>query len=151
VGFLVGAAVVFTLAVANAGAGAFALRRLGAAPRRTRILAWCSPFAAGRVLEGVFEEALAGASPAQAVRALSGESVFAGWCRARAYDMVYQGTHDPDLEAAADRGTLAAIVASPPADGAGGTSYCPRCAATWRVPIGACPSCTVPITSFTVS
>lgn len=150
-GFLAGAAIVFALAVTNACAGALGLRRLGSARRGTQILAWCSPFAAGRVLEGVFEAALAGASRAQAVRALAGEGVFAGWCRARAYDVVYQGVDDPDLEAAADRATLAALVASPPADGAGGTSFCPRCAATWRVPIGACPTCTVPLTSLSTS
>ncbi len=148
VGFLAGAAVVFTLAVTNACAGAFALRRLGPAPRRTRILAWCSPFAAGRVLEGVFEAALAGASPAQAVRALAGETVFATWCRPRAYDVVFQGAHDDDLRAAADQATLEAIVASPPQDGAGGSSFCPRCAATWRIRSDACPACTVPLTSL---
>ena len=151
VGFLAGAAAVLTLAVANAGAGAFALRRLGAAPRRSRILAWCSPFAAGRVLEGVFEAALAGASPAQAVRALSGEAVFAKWCRPRAYDVVYQGLDDPDLRAAADHSTLKAIAKAPPQDSAGGASFCPRCAATWRVPVGACPTCTVPVTSLTTT
>jgi hypothetical protein len=151
VGFLVGAAVVFTLAVANAGAGAFALRRLGAAPRRTRILAWCSPFAAGRVLEGVFEGALAGASPAQAVRGLAGEALFAKWCRPRAYDAVYQGADDPDLRAAADPATLETIVTSPPVDSTGGASFCPRCAATWRIHAGACPACTVPLTSLPTS
>jgi hypothetical protein len=151
VGFLAGAAVVFALAIANACAGAFTLWRLGAAPRRGRVLAWCSPFAAGRVLEGVFEAALVGASPAQAVRALSGEDVFASWCRARAYDVVYQGLNDPDLRAAADHATLQTIAISPPQDGAGGASFCPRCAATWRVPIGACPTCTVPLISLPTS
>jgi hypothetical protein len=148
VGFLAGAAVVFALAVTNACAGAFALRRLGSTTRRARILAWCSPFAAGRVLEGVFEAAVAGASPAQAVRALAGERVFATWCRPRAYDVVFQGAHDPDLCAAADQVTLQAIVASPPQDSAGGSSFCPRCAATWRAPAGACQACAVPLTSL---
>jgi hypothetical protein len=151
VGFLTGAAVVFALAVTNAGAGAFALRRLGLATRRAQILPWCSPFAAGRVLEGVFEAALAGASPAQAVRALAGETVFAMWCRPRAYDAVFQGAHDPDLRAAADQTTLEAIVASPPRDTAGGASFCPRCAATWLVSAGACQTCAVPLTSLPTS
>jgi hypothetical protein len=149
VGFLASAAVVFALAVTNACAGAFALRRSGSATRRPQILAWCSPFAAGRVLEGVFEAAIAGASPAQAVRVLAGETVFATWCRPRAYDVVFQGAHDPDLRAAADQATLEAIVASPPQDSAGGASFCPRCAATWRVPAGACQACAVPLTSLT--
>ena len=148
VGFLAGAAVVFALSVTNACAGAFALRRLGLPTGRARILAWCSPFAAGRVLEGVFEAALAGASPAQAVRALAGETVFATWCRPRAYDVVFQGVPDPDLRAAADQATLEAIVASPPQDSAGGSSFCPRCAATWRVPAGACRACEVTLTSL---
>jgi hypothetical protein len=148
VGFLAGAAVVFALAVINACAGAFALRRAGAATGRGQILAWCSPFAAGRVLEGVFEAALAGASPAQAVRALAGERVFAAWCRPRAYDVVFQGAHDADLRAAADRATLEAIVASLPQDSAGGSSFCPRCAATWRIHIGTCQTCAVPLTSL---
>ena len=148
VGFLAGAGVVLTLAVANASAGAFALRRLGAVPRRARVLAWCSPFAAGRVLEDLFEAALIGASPAQAVRVLSGEGVFAEWCRRRAYDVVYQGADDPDLRAAADHITLETIATSPPIDSTGGASFCPRCAATWRVHLSACPTCTVPLTSL---
>jgi hypothetical protein len=151
VGFLAGAAVVFALAVTNACAGAFALRRLGVATRRAQILPWCSPFAAGRVLEGVFEAALGGASPALAVRALAGETVFATWCRPRAYDVVFHGAHDPDLRAAADQATLEAIVASPPHDVAGGASFCPRCAATWRVRSDACPTCTVPLTSLPIA
>ncbi|HEY7505826.1 MAG TPA: hypothetical protein VH700_17130 [Gemmatimonadales bacterium] len=145
VGFLTGTAVVLALAVINGAAGRSALRRLGPAPHRARILAWCSPFAAGRVLEGVFEAALTGASPAQAVRALAGETVFATWCRSRAYDVVFQGAEDPDLHAAADRATLEAIVASPPRAGAGGVSFCPRCAATWRLHSDACPACAVPL------
>jgi hypothetical protein len=148
VGFLAGAAVVFALAVTNAWAGALALRRLGSPRGRRPILAWCSPFAAGRVLEGVLEAALAGASPAQAVRALAGEEVFASWCRPRAYDVVHQKADDADLRAAADRATLEAIIASPPVDGAGGASFCPRCSATWRVPDGPCPACAVPLTSL---
>ena len=148
VGFLAGAAVVFALAVTNACAGASVLRRLGSATRRAQILSWCSPFAAGRVLEGVFEAALAGSSPAQAVRALAGERVFMTWCRPRAYDVVFHGAHDPDLRAAADQATLEAIVASPPQDSAGGASFCPRCAATWRLTNDACPTCTVPLTSL---
>lgn len=148
VGFLAGVAAVFALAVANACVGAVALRRLGAAPRRTQVLAWCSPFAAGRVLEGVFEAGLAGASPAQAVRALAGEAVFATWCRPRAYDVVFQGAHDPDLRAAADQATLEAIVASPPQDSAGGSSFCPRCATTWRISSETCPACAVPLASL---
>jgi hypothetical protein len=151
VGFLAGTAIVLALAITNACAGTFALRRLGSATRRGQILAWCSPFAAGRVLEVVFETALAGASPAQAVRELAGERVFATWCRRRAYDVVLQGVHDPDLRAAADQATLEAIVASPPHDVAGGASFCPRCAATWRISNGACPTCTVPLTSLPTS
>ena len=134
----------FLDSVANACVGAFALRRLGPAPRRSQILAWCSPFAAGRVLEGVFEAALAGASPAQAVRALAGETAFATWCRPRAYDVVFRGAPDPDLLAAADRATLEAIVASPPGDSAGGSAFCTRCAVTWREHSDACPACAVP-------
>jgi hypothetical protein len=151
VGFLAGAAVVFALAVTNACAGAFVLRRLGMATRRAQILPWCSPFAAGRVLEGVFEAALAGASPAQAVRALAGERVFTSWYRPRAYDVVFQGAYDPDLRSAADQATLEAIVASPPQDSAGGATFCPRCAATWRVHIGTCQTCAVPLTSLSTS
>jgi hypothetical protein len=148
VGFFAGAAVLFALAVSNACIGAFALGRLGSAPRRSQILAWCSPFAAGRVLEGVFEAALAGASPAQAVRGLAGETAFATWCRPRAYDVVIQCVNDADLLAAADRATLEAIIASPPPDGAGAASFCPRCAATWRLREGECPACAVPLTSL---
>lgn len=145
VGLFLGAAAVCLLAIANACAGSFVLRRLGVVIRRGQILAWCSPFAAGRVLEGVFEAALAGASPAQAARALVGEAEFATWCRPRAYDVVFRGAEDPDLRAAADRSTLEAIVAStPPEDG--WTSFCPRCAVTWRVDRQACPACAVPAT-----
>jgi hypothetical protein len=148
VGFFVGVAALFALALTNAGAGALALRRLVPPPPRTRVLAWCSPFAAGRVLEGVYEAALAGASQAQAVRALAGDEIFAKWSRARAYDALYGATHDPDLRAAADEATLRAIVAAPPADGADGVSFCRRCAATWVVREGACPACAVPLTTL---
>jgi hypothetical protein len=148
VGFLTGAAVVFVLAVTNAYVGVLALRRLGPPPRRTQILAWCSPFATGRVLEGVLEAALAGASPAQAVRALAGETAFATWCRPRAYDVVFTAAHDPDLLAAADRATLGAITALPPSDRAGASAFCPRCAATWRENSDACPACAVPLASL---
>jgi len=146
VGFLAGAAVVLLLAVTNAWIGVVALRRLGAPAQRTQVLAWCSPFAAGRVLEGVYEAALAGASQAQAVRALAGEEVFAAWSRSRAYDVLHREGDDPDLRAAADDGTLRAIVAQPPSTESG-ASFCPRCAATWRMSGGACPACAVPLTS----
>jgi hypothetical protein len=145
VGFLAGAAVVLALAVTNASTGALALRRLGSPARRIQVLAWCSPFAAGRVLESVYETALAGASPAQAVRALAGEEVFATWSRARAYDVVVGGVSDPDLCTAADEATLRRIIAARPAE-PGAASFCPRCAATWLVAQGACPTCAVPLT-----
>ena len=151
VGFLAGVAVVLTLAIANAAAGAFTLRRLGSPRRRGQILAWCSPFAAGRVMEGVYEAALAGASQAQAVRALAGEDVFATWSRPRAYDVIITGAEDPDLSAAADEATLEAIVAARPLDSQAGASFCPRCAATWVLRGGACPACAVPLTSLASS
>jgi hypothetical protein len=151
-GFLVGAGVVLALSVANACAGALALRRLGpgAAPRRL-LLGWCSPFAAGRVLEAVYEAALAGATPAQAVRALAGDEAFAAWARARAYDVVYGGSEDPDLRAAADGATLSGIVGAPPVDTAGGKSFCPRCGATLVLAAGSCPGCAVPLVSLTAA
>ncbi|HEY7612737.1 MAG TPA: hypothetical protein VH764_07075 [Gemmatimonadales bacterium] len=144
-GFLVGAAVVLILAITNAVAGAAILRRIGAPRRRGQMLAWCSPFAAGRVLETVYEAALAGASQAQAVRALAGDGVFAVWFRPRAYDALYGGVDDPDLLAAADAATLRAIVAAPPPDDQAG-SFCPRCAARWVLSEGECPACAVPLT-----
>jgi hypothetical protein len=148
IGFLAGAALVLTLAVANAAAGAFTLRRLGSPRRRGQLLAWCSPFAAGRVMEGVYEAALAGASQAQAVRALAGEDLFATWSRARAYDLVITRAEDPDLSAAADEATLSAIVAARPLEGHAGASFCPRCAATWVLSEGPCPACGVPLMSL---
>ncbi len=149
VGFLAGAAVVLALAVATALAGGSALRRLGlvGAARLGRVLGWCSPFAGGRVLEGVYEAALAGATPAQALRALTETQVFADWARARAYDVVRGGAADPDLAAAADPATLGAIVASEPGTDPGARSYCPRCAATWSLAGGSCPECAVPLVS----
>jgi len=148
-GFLAGAAAAVVLALATASAGGLALRRLGpaGASRRGRVLGWCSPFASGRVLEGVYEAALAGASPAQALRALTEPSVFAAWARARAYDVVRGGAADPDLSAAADTATLKSIVASEPPMDPGGRSYCPRCAATWSMSRGSCPDCAVPLVS----
>jgi hypothetical protein len=148
VGFLAGACVVVGLAVGTAAAGAVALRRLdpGGTWSRRQVLGWCSPFASGRVIEGVYQEAVAGASAAQAVRALAGESVFADWARARAYDVVRGRAVDPDLSAAADAAALESIVASlPPRPDGGGRSYCPRCAATLLVEEGSCPDCSVPL------
>ena len=147
-GFLAGVGIVLGLAVGTALAGALALRRLdpGAGSRRRQVLGWCSPFASGRVIEGVYQEAVAGASAAQAVRALAGESVFADWARARAYDVVRGRAVDPDLSAAADAAALESIVASlPPRPDGGGRSYCPRCAATLLVEEGSCPDCSVPL------
>ena len=63
------------------------------------VLGWCSPFASGRVLEEVYQAALAGASPAQALRALAGDQVFAEWARARAYDAVHGGSADSVIDA----------------------------------------------------
>jgi hypothetical protein len=148
VGFLAGAAGVLLLAITNAAAGAFALRRLGSPGRRGQIMAWCSPFGAGRVVEGIYEAALAGASQAQAVRALAGESVFVPWSRSRAYDVVFAGADDPDLRAAADEATLRAIVAARPSESHAGASYCPRCAATWMLSEAPCPACAVPLRSL---
>ena len=149
-GFLAGAAVVLALAFSTAAAGALALRRLGpaGARRRRQVLGWCSPFASGRVIEGVYEAALAGASTAQALRALAGERVFAGWARARAYDVVRGGSADADLSAAADAATLSSIVTAAPHLDAGGRSYCPRCGATWSLDRGSCPDCGVPLVSI---
>jgi hypothetical protein len=147
VGFLGGATLVLSLALATALAGGSALRRLDIPPRARRIqmLKWCSPFASGRVLEGVYEAALAGASPAQALRTLAGDEVFAGWARPRAYDVVHAGAADPDLAAAADAATLSAILASVPRMDEGGRSYCPRCGATWSREEGSCSACAVPL------
>ena len=152
-GFFAGVGVVLLLALATASLGALGLRRMGRGlgPGRGRLLAWCSPFASGRVLEGVYEAALAGATPAQAVRALCGDEVFAVWARPRAYDVVHGGAPDPDLSAAADAATLKAIVASAPRMDGGGRSYCPRCAATWVVAEGPCPGCTVPLVGAPLS
>ena len=151
VGFFAGAAVVLTLAAANAAAGAITLRRLGSPGRRGQVLGWCSPFAAGRVLETVYEVALAGASQAQAVRELAGEGVFTTWSRPRAYDVVITGADDPDLRAAADEATLKAIVAARPPYDQPGATFCPRCAATWVLSEGPCPACAVPLTSLASS
>jgi hypothetical protein len=146
-GFFAGASVVLALAFATAAAGALTLRRLGpgGAGRRRQVLGWCSPFASGRVIEGVYEAALAGASQAQALRVLAGELVFAGWARARAYDVVRGGSADTDLSVAADAATLESIVAAVPRLDAGARSYCPRCAATWSLERGSCPDCAVPL------
>ncbi len=146
-GFLAGAGIVLWLAVGTAVAGGLALRRLdpGASSRRRQVLAWCSPFASGRVIEGVYLAAVAGASPAQAIRALAGGRVFADWARPRAYDVVRGGTTDPDLSAAADPATLESIVGSLPQPDCGGRSYCPRCGATLSVERGSCPDCAVPL------
>ncbi len=148
-GFFAGAAVVLGLAAATAGGGALALRRVGVAGtrRRRQVLGWCSPFASGRVVEGVYEAALAGASPAQAIRMLAGERVFAEWARRRAYDVVRAGATDPDLSVAADPPTLEAIVAAVPDLDADARSYCPRCGGTWSLEKGPCPDCTVPLVS----
>ena len=137
---------VLMLAFTVPAAGRWALRQLdGPRPGQpSQVLKWCSPFTSGRVLEGVYEAALAGASPAQALRALAGEHVFAEWARARAYDAVHRGQADPDLAAAADPGTLRTIVSSEPPHAEGCRSYCPRCAATWIEPREACPECEVP-------
>ena len=147
VGFLAAAGVVLALAVGTAAAGASILRRLdpAASSRRGQVLAWCSPFACGRVIEGVFQVAVAGASQAQALRALAGDLVFGEWARARAYDVVRGGAADPDLSAAADAATLESIVASLPRPDDGGGSYCPRCGATLSVERGSCPDCEVPL------
>ena len=145
-GFVAGAALVLLLALATAAAGWWTLRRLNAPGiwKRGQVLAWCSPFASGRVLEGVYQAALAGASQAQGLRALAGDGVFAEWARARAYDVVRGGAADPDLSAAADAGTLALIVAAEPPLAAEGKSWCPRCAAVWIMARDACPDCGVP-------
>ena len=147
VGLIAGAVVVLALAIVTAVGGWWAVRRLGApgTVRRGQILGWCSPFASGRVLERVYQSALAGASPAQGLRALAGEREFAEWARRRAYDVVRGGAVDPDLSAAADASTLAAIVAAEPPMAAGGESYCPRCDAVWVVLRDACPDCGVPV------
>jgi hypothetical protein len=149
VGFVAGAALVLALALGTAASGWWTLRRLGASgtSRHRPVLAWCSPFASGRVLEGVYQAALAGASPAQALRALSGDRVFGEWSRARAYDVVRAGATDPDLSAAADAATLDSIVATEPPLAAGGRSWCPRCAAVWIETRDACPDCGVPAVS----
>ena len=146
VGFLGGALVVVAPALATAAGGWWALRRLGVSgrSRRRQVFGWCSPFASGRVLEGIYQAALAGASPAQALRALAGDRVFAEWARARAYDVVRGGVADPDLSAAADTPTLISIVTAEPALAAGGVSYCPRCAAVWTAARDTCPDCGVP-------
>ena len=148
VGFIAGAVLVLALALVTAAGGWWALRRLDVAgrSRRGQVFGWCSPFASGRVLEGVYQAALVGASPAQAVRELAGDRVFAEWARARAYDVVC-GATDLDLSAAADKATLASIVAAEPAMAAGGVSYCPRCAAVWLVARDVCPDCGVPAVS----
>jgi hypothetical protein len=149
VGFLAGAGVVLGLAVATATGGWWALRRLGtpASVRRGQALRWCSPFATGRALEGVYQAAVAGASPAQAVRTLARAGLFAEWVRPRAYDAVHGRASDPDLSAAAGIATLHAIVAAEPSLAAGGRSYCPRCAAVWIDRRESCPDCEVPAVS----
>ena len=149
VGFLAGAAVVLALAVATATGGWWALGRLDmpAPVRRGQALRWCSPFATGRALEGVYQAAVAGASPAQAVRTLAREGLFAEWVRPRAYDAVHGRASDPDLSAAAGLATLHAIVTAEPSLAAGGRSYCPRCAAVWIDPRESCPDCEVPAVS----
>jgi hypothetical protein len=112
--------------------------------RRARVLGWCSPFASGGVLEGVYQAALAGASPAQALRALAADQVFGEWARARAYDAVHRAQPDRDLSAAADPAVLEAIVAAEPPLAASGNSYCPRCAVVWSAIREFCPECDVP-------
>ncbi|MGH7578863.1 MAG: hypothetical protein ACREM9_01730 [Gemmatimonadales bacterium] len=147
VGFLAAAGFVLALALGTAAAGAVALRRLdpGRISHRRQVLGWCSPFASGRVIEGVYQAAVAGASQAQAFRALAGERVFADWARPRAYDVVRAGAADPDLTAAADAAELESIVASVPWREGGGRSYCPRCGATLLLEGGSCPDCAVPL------
>jgi hypothetical protein len=149
VGFLAGAGVVLGLAVATATGGWSALGRLDtpASVRRGQALRWCSPFATGRTLEGVYQAAVAGASPAQAVRTLARAGLFAEWVRPRAYDAVHGRASDPDLSAAAGIATLHAIVAAEPSLAAGGRSYCPRCAAVWIDRRESCPDCEVPAVS----
>jgi hypothetical protein len=149
VGFLAGSAVVLGLAVATATGGWWALGRLvlPASARRCQALRWCSPFAAGRALEGVYQAAIAGASPAQAVRALARDGLFAEWVRPRAYDAVHGRASDPDLSAAAGPATLQAIVSTEPSLAVGGKSYCPRCAAVWIDRREICPDCEVPAVS----
>ena len=145
-GFLIGAAVVLMLALGTAVMGAAALRRLDVPPRdrRRRLLGWCSPFTSGRVVEGVYEAALAGASPAQALRALAHDATFAHWARKRAYDVVRRSAVDADLTSAADNATLSAIIASPPpAFDLSAGSFCPRCGSTWLIEQGSCPDCGV--------
>jgi hypothetical protein len=144
-GFFAGAGIVLALAITTALAGGWTLRRLrpGSPADRRQVLGWCSPFASGRVLEGVYHAALAGASPAQALRALAGEGVFAEWARPRAYDLVHGRSRDPDLAAATDLARLKAIIATPPPMDSSAQSYCPRCAATWSVTRDSCPDCEV--------
>ena len=145
-GFIAGAVVVLGLALITAGTGWWAVRALrpSVSLRRWQVLGWCSPFAGGRVLEGVYQAALAGASPAQALRALANEQVFAEWARARAYDAVRRSQPDTDLSAAAGSAALEAIVASAPPLAAGARAYCPRCAAVWVMAREFCPDCEVP-------
>jgi hypothetical protein len=148
-GFIAAAVVVLALTLATAAGGWWALRRLEAPAnvRRRMVLGWCSPFASGRVLEGVYQTAVAGASPAQALLALAGERVFGEWARTRAYDSVHGGQTDLDLSAAASAATLHAIVSAEPPLVAGSKSYCPRCATVWVIVQGTCPDCGVPAVS----
>ena len=146
-GFLAGGCLVLGLAVGTAVAGAVAMRRLdpGRSLHRGQVLGWCSPFASGRVIEGLYQAAVAGASPAQACRALAGERAFADWARSRAYDVLRGRAADPDLTAAADAAELESIVGSVPGREDGGRSFCPRCGATLLMEGGLCPDCAVPL------
>jgi hypothetical protein len=148
-GFIAAAAVVLALTLATAAGGWRTLQRLDApaALRRRLALGWCSPFASGRVLEGVYQAAVTGASPAQALRLLADERVFVEWARLRAYDSLHGGQTDLDLSAAASAATLYAIISAEPPLATGGKSYCPRCATVWVMVRDACPDCGVPAVS----
>jgi hypothetical protein len=121
-------AAVLLAAIATAGLGWWARRRLGLARRPA--FAALSPFAAPYAAERLLEELTAGLTPLAVARALLPAARFETWIRPRVYDAA-AGATDAELDGVLARSARAAVLAAParPADAA---VYCPRCGAVYQ-------------------
>jgi hypothetical protein len=143
-GFIGGTAIAFLLSCFTAATGFASLLRLGVRPRRAaaRALGWCWPFNAPHAERQLLEQAAAGAPPLSVARWLLRPDDFASWIRPRAWDALH-GHDDVELAASVGDDELESLVNGPPPGiDPYAPAYCPRCAASWRMP-GRCPACDV--------